>query len=95
MSLVKILEAVMIVCFGAAWPFALIKSWKDRTTKGKSVAFLLIVLMGYLSGIVKVVLTDGFGGWLLIPYGLNFFMVSADALIYLRNKKLDLERQKP
>ena len=86
----KILEAVMMVCFGAAWPPAIVKSWKSRTTRGKSLSFLIIVLIGYFAGITKVALTDGWGGFLMIPYGLNFFMVSVDTALYFRNRKFDL-----
>lgn len=86
----KILETVMLVCFGAAWPLSILKSWRSRTTKGKSISFLFIVLIGYLAGISKVYLLDGWKAFLLIPYGINFTMVSIDACIYFRNRKLDL-----
>ena len=29
-------ETVMIICFGLSWPFSVYKSWKSRTTKGKT-----------------------------------------------------------
>lgn len=38
----EILEVIMIVSFGASWPLNVIKSYKARTTKGKSLAFLLL-----------------------------------------------------
>lgn len=79
----------MLVCFGAAWPLSIHKSWHSRTTKGKSISFLFIVLIGYVAGITKVFLVDGWGAFLLIPYGINFTMVSIDAALYFRNKKFD------
>lgn len=39
----EIFEILMIVSFGVSWPMNLIKSYKVRTTKGKSLAFLLLV----------------------------------------------------
>ena len=33
MSVVKILETIMLICFGAAWPFSIVKSWKARIAK--------------------------------------------------------------
>ena len=36
----EIAEVIMIVCFGASWPFNVIKSYKARTAKGKSPVFL-------------------------------------------------------
>ena len=85
----KILETTMLVCFGAAWPLSIIKSWRARTAKGKSIGFLIVILTGYVAGIAKVILTDGLGGFLLIPYAINFFMVFCDTCLYFRNYRLD------
>ena len=85
----KILETIMLICFGAAWPFSIAKSWRARTAKGKSVGFLLVVLAGYVAGIAKVILADGLRGFLLIPYTINFCMVFCDTCLYFRNTKLD------
>jgi hypothetical protein len=87
--MVKILETVMLVCFGAAWPASILKSWKSRTTKGKSLFFLLIIIFGYAAGIAKVLIAEGPAGFLLIPYGFNALMVSTDTAIYFRNAALD------
>ena len=89
MGIAKILETVMLLCFGAAWPASILKSWRSRTTKGKSLFFLLIVLTGYVAGISKVLITEGRGGFLLLPYGLNFIMVFTDTMIYMRNAAID------
>jgi hypothetical protein len=40
----EILEIIMIVSFGASWPMNVVKSYKARTAKGKSVAFLYLIL---------------------------------------------------
>ena len=32
----ELLEIFMVVSFGASWPFNVIKSYRARTTKGKS-----------------------------------------------------------
>ena len=47
----EILEIVMIVSFGASWPMNVVKSYKARTAKGKSLAFLCLILFGYVAGI--------------------------------------------
>ena len=44
----EILEIIMIVSFGASWPMNVMKSWKARTTKGKSLAFLVLIFFGYI-----------------------------------------------
>ncbi len=91
----QILETIMIVSFGASWPFNVIRSYKARTTKGKSLSFLCLILVGYIAGIVGKFLNaeymDNIGkSWyVLFFYILNFIMVAADLILYFRNKALD------
>ncbi|MDK2903673.1 MAG: hypothetical protein PWQ93_1592, partial [Clostridiales bacterium] len=47
----SIFESIMLLCFGAAWPFSIYKSYKSRSTAGKSLVFSLLLLIGYISGI--------------------------------------------
>lgn len=89
MSIANILETLMLVCFGAAWPASIYKSWHSRTAKGKSICFLFIVCIGYVIGISKVIITDGIGGFLMIPYLVDIAMVSCDIVLYFRNRRLD------
>ncbi len=91
MDWVKILETTMLVCFGAAWPLSVYKSWKSRTTKGKSIGFILVILLGYVAGISKVYIAEGFGGFLMIPYAINLLLVFTDCLLYFRNYRIDRE----
>ena len=49
----ELLEVIMIVSFGASWPLNVIKSYKARTTKGKSLAFLCLIFFGYIAGIIS------------------------------------------
>ena len=96
----EILEVVMIVSFGASWPMNVLKSWKARTTKGKSLAFLCLILFGYIAGITGKFLNPAYMAqfaekwYVLFFYVLNFIMVSADLILYFRNKKLDAQREK-
>lgn len=96
MNPVYILETTMLLCFGAAWPLSILKSWRSRSAKGKSIAFLLVILLGYVAGIAKVLLQmqSGGSGLMLIPYGINFVMVATDAALYFRNLRLDRERER-
>jgi len=83
----SIFEAIMLLCFGAAWPVSIARSWKSRSTGGKSLAFSLIVIVGYISGIVnKLVGKPDIVTWL---YVLNLTMVSIDAALWVRNRKLE------
>ncbi len=76
-------EALMLICFGAAWPVSIYRSYKSRVTSGKSIGFLIIIEVGYLSGIVyKVSSNMDHVVWL---YVLNAVMVLADIALYFRN----------
>ena len=77
----------MITAFGAAWPVAIVKSWKSKTTKGKSLLFLFIVELGYIAGIIHKALYSR--DIVIIFYIVNFAMVVFDTALYFRNKKLD------
>ncbi len=91
----EILEITMIVSFGVSWPLNVLKSYKARTTKGKSLAFLLLIFFGYIAGIASKLVNEtymaqiGSKWYVLFFYVLNFIMVGADLLMYVRNKKLD------
>ena len=91
----EILEIIMIVSFGASWPMNVMKSYKARTTKGKSLAFLCLILFGYVAGIASKLVNEAYMAvfaqkwYVLFFYVLNFIMVSADLVIYIRNYKLD------
>ena len=91
----EILEIVMILCFGASWPFNVYKSYYARTAKGKSLLFLILIEMGYIAGIASKFMNPtymaAFGEkwYVLFFYFLNFAMVGADVILYVRNKRLD------
>ena len=91
----EILEILMIVSFGASWPLNVLKSYRARTTKGKSLAFLLLILFGYVAGITSKLVNPeymaniGSKWYVLFFYVLNFLMVATDLVLYVRNYKLD------
>lgn len=91
----EILEVLMVVSFGASWPFNVMKSYKARTAKGKSLLFLCLILFGYIVGIASKLVNEAYMAnftdkwYVLFFYCLNFVMVAADLIIYFRNKKLD------
>lgn len=95
----EFLEILMIVSFGASWPLNVAKSYKARTAKGKSVAFLCLILFGYIAGISsKLVNPDYMANfsqkwYVLFFYVLNFIMVSVDLALYFRNRKLDRKNE--
>jgi hypothetical protein len=82
----SIFEILMLVCFGAAWPLSIYKSYTSRRTEGKSGLFLLIILIGYLSGIIHK-LFYSFDPVIYL-YVLNGLMVAVDLALFIRNSRL-------
>ncbi|MHB8919357.1 MAG: hypothetical protein ACYC4H_15140 [Desulfocucumaceae bacterium] len=83
----SIFEIAMLVCFGAAWPFSLYRSYRSRTNAGKSLFFLVVVFVGYVSGILHKVFFNP--DPVIGLYILNGTMVAGDILLYFRNRNLD------
>ncbi|SHI12789.1 hypothetical protein SAMN02745823_02619 [Sporobacter termitidis DSM 10068] len=81
-------EAAMLVCFGLSWPLSVVKSWRSRTTKGKSLFFEVFILIGYLSGIAGKLVTHNIT-YVFIFYIINVVMVVIDLALYYRNSRLD------
>lgn len=95
MELANILEAIMLICFGASWPFSIVKSFRIKMVKGKSPFFLALILAGYVAGIGKI-LAAYFAEkaknpemciplpWLIWFYIGLFVLVSIDTALYFR-----------
>ena len=86
----KVLEATMIILFGISWPFNLFKSIKSKTTKGKSLLFLILIDIGYITGITSKFFSTTFvwatDWWIFVIYVINFSFVTADLIVYFINK---------
>ena len=80
----SVLEIAMLVCFGAAWPVSIWKSVRTRQVAGKSLFFLVIVLVGYGAGILHKLIYQF--DLVIYLYALNALMVSIDIVLYLRNR---------
>ena len=86
----KVLEAVMIILFGISWPFNLLKSIRSKTTKGKSLLFLVLIDLGYIAGLTSKFFSTTFvwatDWWIFVIYSINFTLVTADLIVYFLNK---------
>lgn len=77
-----IFEIVMLVCFGCSWPFAIAKTIRTKIVAGKSIIFIVLVFLGYLSGIIfKIV-----GGLdpVIFLYITNGSLVFTEIVLYFR-----------
>ena len=80
-----IFELVMLVCFGLSWPISVWKSIQSRSTKGKSVVFIIAIIIGYVSGIAGKIISNQVN-YVLIAYCFNLVVVSIDLCMYFVNK---------
>ncbi len=83
----SVFEILMLLCFGLAWPFSIYKSYTSKQTQGKSVLFLMVLVIGYLSGIIHKLLYSR--DWVVFMYLLNLLMVSTDITLFFRNRRLE------
>ena len=82
----------MLLCFGCSWPMNITKSIQAKTAKGKSLAFELFVLVGYICGITGKCIS-GHINWVFAIYILDLLMVITDILLTLHNRRLDKRKE--
>ena len=88
MNLAHLLEAGMLVCFGFSWPLNVVKAYRAKTARGTSLAFIILIITGYIAGISAKIINNQFNYFLGV-YFLNLAIVSANVFVYIRNKRLD------
>ncbi len=81
-----IFECIMLICFGLSWPISVYKSLTSRSTKGKSLVFMLAIIIGYIAGILGKIIGGQFN-YVLLLYCINLTVVSFDLALYFINKK--------
>ena len=88
MELAQFLEICRLVLFGCSWPFNILKSIRSRTAKGRSAAFMYLIMLGYICGIASK-FAAGNVTYVVAFYVLDLAMVFADCCLYWRNRRLD------
>lgn len=81
----RIFETIMLVCFGCSWPFAIAKTVRTKTAKGKSIVFIALIFVGYMAGIIFKVIghLDG----VILLYITNGSLVFTEILLYFKYKQ--------
>ncbi len=78
----SIFEAGMLICFGISWPFAVAKTYRTKSVKGKSKLFLFLLILGYIFGMINKILNSvDIVFWL---YVINLLLVSTDYILCLK-----------
>jgi hypothetical protein len=82
----SVFEIIMLICFGASWPLSIYRTWRVKSSHGKSLMFLTMIAVGYMSGTIHKLLNDPDPVTLL--YIMNGLMVSTDIALsaYYRRK---------
>ena len=95
----EVFEIIMILSFGASWPMNVVKSYKARSAKGKSIGFLGLIFFGYIAGIISKFTNTAYMAsfatkwYVLVFYFINLAMVGVDICLYVRNRRLDKLRE--
>ncbi len=89
----EIFEVMMLICFGISWPISVIKSLRSKSTKGKSLVFTVVIILGYICGIASKI-TSGVATYVLWLYIINLVIVTADLIIGAINKINENKKQK-
>jgi hypothetical protein len=85
------LEALMLLCFGLAWPLNTLAMLRRRRPEGKGLTFTAIIWCGYLCGAGAKLLLVLAAGRTLPPvfwlYVINALTVGLNALVYQHFKR--------
>lgn len=78
----------MLICFGVSWPISIFKALRTRFVRGKSPLFMLLIVIGYSSGVIHKLLNPmtitGLARYVIWLYALNLIMVTIDLILYYR-----------
>ena len=87
-----VFEMLMLICFGVSWPFSIYRIWKAKHCLGKSIVFVVVVLAGYVSGIIWRSVFEY--NWRVILYVLNAAMVTIDLTLSLKYHRAHRRRER-
>lgn len=82
----QIFEFIMLACFGLSWPISVYKSIQSKSTQGKSIVFIIAIIIGYISGIIGKIVNEQLT-YVLIIYCFNLIVVSVDLILFFINRK--------
>ena len=81
-----------MICFGLSWPMALVKNLRAKSAKGMSLPFILLIISGYVAGMVAKIISNNIT-YVLIVYLLNLIIVTMNLMVYFYNRRLDKKNE--
>lgn len=87
-AIASVFETLMILSFGVSWPMSIVRSYRSRSTQGKSLLFMCFIVFGYICGLIAKFMTHTYNlaFWFYFP---NIIMVCTDIGLYFRNKGIE------
>ena len=86
----SIWEILMLLSFACSWPISIIKALRTKVVVGKSPVFMIIIIFGYVMGVVHKILYNP--DWVTFLYVFNMLLVAFDLFLYFlyikKNKKI-------
>ena len=94
-TLSSILESCMLLCFGASWPLSVIKNYKAKSAKAMSLPFILLIVIGYICGIIAKFAGLSAGKTTPIYVFVVYFLivVSINIVLYFINRGYDKKKE--
>ncbi len=90
-ELAHLFETLMLLGFASAWPMNILKAYRARTTVGTSLGFIIVVLCAYVCGMMSKIAGNDIT-YVFAFYVLDFGLVFTALIIYVRNLRLDRNR---
>lgn len=84
----EVLEAVMLICFGLSWPISLLKNIRARSAKSMSLQFIILIIIGYIAGIISKFVSHRIN-YVLLVYLFNLIVISFNLIVYFINRNFD------
>ena len=94
-TLSSILESCMLLCFGASWPLSVIKNYKAKSARAMSLPFILLIVIGYICGIIAKFagLSAGKTTPIYVFVVYFFIVVSINIVLYFINRGYDKKKE--
>ena len=93
-EIAQVLEIIMMILFGFSWPNNILTTLRNKSTKGKSLAFLILIDTGYVCGIVGKLLSGHAVWYVVMFYVLNLIMVTTDLCLYFYYRRKERTQNK-
>ncbi|MDD4142218.1 MAG: hypothetical protein PHR20_05445 [Bacteroidales bacterium] len=78
--MISIFEILMLACFACSWPVSIVKALRTKIVIGKSPIFMILIIIGYVFGIIHKLLNNcDVVIWL---WAFNGLLVSFDLILY-------------